>query len=245
LIDIDGVSNRKDAMESQASIIITGREQLLVESLAAALSLSQAIITPVPYGACLECPAMSEGAILIVVNADPVELAPIVRAFRNQCPEGRIIVTGEDLEDEVVVRLFESGVTAWISMMRPLNELLRVIEPVRKGETHCSRRVTGFALTRIASFARERGADLPANLTQREKEVLELVGAGFSNKQIAQQLSISVHTAKNHVHNMLEKLSLRRRREAIRWMARLPEPVLSRRGRLQESICPSSIRRTN
>jgi len=53
-------------------------------------------------------------------------------------------------------------------------------------------------------------------LTRRESEVLELLGRGFSNKEIANELCLSVATVKHHVHHVLEKLQLQRRAQAMR-----------------------------
>jgi len=62
--------------------------------------------------------------------------------------------------------------------------------------------------------AAQRGGEPTASLTAREREILELVDEGLSNKQIAKRLSIEMPTVKNHVHNILEKLDVRSRHEA-------------------------------
>lgn len=54
-------------------------------------------------------------------------------------------------------------------------------------------------------------------LTPRETRILELIALGLGNKEIAQQLDISIYTVKNHVHNILEKLQVHFRRDAIRY----------------------------
>ena len=59
-------------------------------------------------------------------------------------------------------------------------------------------------------------SDLSLALTRRESEVLELLGRGFSNKEIANDLCLSVATVKHHVHHVLEKLKLERRAQAMR-----------------------------
>ena len=57
---------------------------------------------------------------------------------------------------------------------------------------------------------------LDSRLTQREDEIVSLIGAGLSNKEIARQLCISLATVKNHVHNILQKLNIHRRGEVAR-----------------------------
>jgi two-component system nitrate/nitrite response regulator NarL len=66
---------------------------------------------------------------------------------------------------------------------------------------------------RDLSVRRDERAELPA-LTSRQWEILRLIDEGLSNKEIAQRLYIEVPTVKNHIHNILDKLQVRRRSEA-------------------------------
>jgi DNA-binding NarL/FixJ family response regulator len=59
-------------------------------------------------------------------------------------------------------------------------------------------------------------------LTARERQVVELIDQGLTNKEIARHLGIELSTAKNHVHNILEKLEVRRRSQAAAWVRRVP-----------------------
>jgi DNA-binding NarL/FixJ family response regulator len=79
----------------------------------------------------------------------------------------------------------------------------------------CSPRFSG---TLLRQLARRAALDTPAptrSLTAREIEVLRLIAANLSNKEIARRLSISMATVKNHVHNLLDKLNVRHRAEAV------------------------------
>jgi DNA-binding NarL/FixJ family response regulator len=70
-------------------------------------------------------------------------------------------------------------------------------------------------MRRLASLAHGAGDGDPTEpLTSREREILDLIDEGLSNKQIAQQLRIELSTVKNHVHNILGKLGVQRRGEA-------------------------------
>ena len=79
-----------------------------------------------------------------------------------------------------------------------------------------SPRLAGTLLRRIGALARERHDDEPdVRLTARETQILALIDDGLANKEIASRLHISLPTVKNHVHNLLEKLDVTRRGEAV------------------------------
>ena len=89
-----------------------------------------------------------------------------------------------------------------------------------QGETFCSPQIAYSIFSRVAELARKRHDRLIpefGNVTLREIEILQLVSEGLSNKQIAQRLSLSLYTVKNHVHNVLEKLQARNRLEAVNY----------------------------
>ena len=94
-------------------------------------------------------------------------------------------------------------------------ELVAAIESVARGESLCTPSVAAALMRRLASLARSwADADPIEPLTRREREILELIDEGLSNKQIAQRLRIELPTVKNHVHHILGKLGVHRRAEA-------------------------------
>jgi DNA-binding NarL/FixJ family response regulator len=85
---------------------------------------------------------------------------------------------------------------------------------LRDNRSPARSRVTWLVLENISRLASKRGPDTNNSLTFREKQVLELVKKGMSNKEIADVLSIASNTVKNHIHHLLEKLNVRSRHEA-------------------------------
>jgi DNA-binding NarL/FixJ family response regulator len=84
--------------------------------------------------------------------------------------------------------------------------------------------LTAALIERISEMARmsadpEDGAGGTADLTSREHEILEMIGQGLTNQQIAGQLFIEIGTVKNHVHSILQKLNVSRRRDAAAYLA--------------------------
>ena len=116
-----------------------------------------------------------------------------------------------------MIAFAEAGVAAYVTLDDPLDTLLRAIRDVALGDATFSPRIAGMVLRRVASLAteRERSSRRVVHLTRREVEILELVGEGLTNKEIAAALSIELPTVKNHVHHILEKLGAGSRARAI------------------------------
>jgi DNA-binding NarL/FixJ family response regulator len=125
--------------------------------------------------------------------------------------------------DEVVA-CAEAGVSGYLLRDQPPAELVDVVARVARGETYCPPRVAAALIRRVGTLSVERRASAgPGRLTPREREILDLIEQGMSNKEIARELTIEVRTVKNHVHNLLEKLQVSRRGEAAALLrGRLP-----------------------
>jgi DNA-binding NarL/FixJ family response regulator len=99
-----------------------------------------------------------------------------------------------------------------------LQDLREAIEKVAAGGIYCTHGVVHSVFHRMAQEAREgnRSAGISAaSLTPRELEIVQLIATHLSNKQIARRLSVSLYTVKNHVHNIVEKLQVSGRYEAV------------------------------
>jgi DNA-binding NarL/FixJ family response regulator len=96
-----------------------------------------------------------------------------------------------------------------------LTDLLALMCKVAAGEMSCSPAVSAILLRRLSTLASQRQpAARELGLTTREAQILRMLELGRSNQDIAVQLSIAVHTVKNHVHSLLTKLRVRTRAEA-------------------------------
>jgi two-component system, NarL family, nitrate/nitrite response regulator NarL len=136
------------------------------------------------------------------------------RAIGAMLPGPRVIAVGvPETEDEIVL-CAEAGICGYVTPEASAEQLASTIASVARGELPCSARIAATLMRRVASLA---SAPPPAPplyaLTRRERQVVELVAQGLSNKEIAHCLAIEVTTVKTHVHHLLEKLQLRRRGE--------------------------------
>lgn len=128
----------------------------------------------------------------------------------------KVIALGLTEREQDVIACAEAGVAGYLPREGSGDDLLALIHSVARGEAVCSPRIAASLLRRVATLAAERRT-VPgvARLTVRELEIVRLIAEGLSNKEIARHLFIDVRTVKNHVHNILEKLQVHRRMEAV------------------------------
>jgi len=122
-----------------------------------------------------------------------------------------VVVFGVREREEEIIEFAEAGVAGYVTRDSSLEELVGVVESVARGETLLSPRIAALLLRRVQAAAHPASV---GRLTPREAEIVGLIDDGLSNKQIARQLTIELATVKNHVHNILEKLEVKRRAEA-------------------------------
>lgn len=134
-------------------------------------------------------------------------------------PETSIVFITVHEEDERLFAAIRSGAKGYLLKNVPVAKLLAYLRGVQSGEAA----ITGAMASRILSeFSRLQPPCWPeraeaGELTSREVEVLQELASGATNQEIASRLVISDNTVKNHVHNILTKLNLRNRREAINY----------------------------
>jgi len=126
-----------------------------------------------------------------------------------------VVAVGVTGSAEELVRCAEAGAAGYFFLEQSSAELQDVVSAAVRGEVLCSPAATGVLLRHVSSLARWQSPVARLDrLTAREHEVLSLLSDGRSNKEIARGLAIDLCTAKNHVHNILEKLHVSRRGEA-------------------------------
>jgi DNA-binding NarL/FixJ family response regulator len=160
---------------------------------------------------------------VVLVDLRRGERVQAIRAISAAFPRARVVALSvEDTIDDVVP-LAEAGIAGYVSRRQSLSELIGVIESVARGEMPCSPTVAAGLLNRLAALAStralRRGDEV---LTAREREIVNLIGCGLSNRQIGEQLVIEISTVKNHIHNILEKLQVSRRADAVACVAGAP-----------------------
>jgi DNA-binding NarL/FixJ family response regulator len=153
---------------------------------------------------------------IILVNIATFDSELLLDAASTTFPNARLIVLGVSEDDEsTIVACAEAGVTGYHTRNQSLEDLLVLMGRVAANESFCSPRVSAVLLRRLSALASARApASKELVLTTREAQILQMLRVGMSNRDIATQLSIAVHTVKNHVHSLLSKLGVTTRGEA-------------------------------
>jgi DNA-binding NarL/FixJ family response regulator len=140
----------------------------------------------------------------------------LLRAAMDISPNMRVIVVGTSEDDESeIVACAEAGVAGYHMRTDSLEDLLVLIHNVAAGKSSCPPRVSAVLLRRLSTLASQpQPAVRELALTARETQILTMLELGRSNRDIATQLRIAVHTVKNHVHSLLTKLGVSTRAEA-------------------------------
>ncbi|MET0897008.1 MAG: response regulator transcription factor [Mycobacterium sp.] len=161
--------------------------------------------------------AVHDGApSVMLLNIATVGSAMLLRAALEIAPGMRVIVLGVSGDDEPrIVECAEAGAASYHTREDSIEDLLILVAKVNAGEAACSPRVSATLIRRLVALAAQRpSAPGELMLTTRETEILKMLKLGLSNREIADELSIAVHTVKNHVHSLLAKLGVTSRAQA-------------------------------
>lgn len=157
-------------------------------------------------------------AVLIDQNLRDGLAVELTQEIRHRLEGVKVLLLVPADGDHEVIEGVEAGAHGCLCNDSTLEELATAVETVFRGETYCSPQIVDLMMRQLAQLAREARSFERVDstkLTEREFEILQLMAHGSSNKQIARELSLSLYTVKNHVHNILEKLEVSDRREAV------------------------------
>ena len=152
---------------------------------------------------------------LVMPKVDGVEA---MRALRERVPGTRVIVLTSFLDDEHLLPAMRAGAAGYLLKNVQPQELARAIRAADAGEALIDPTVAARLVEALAEREQDDGYE---RLTPREREVLALIGRGFSNKRIALELGVAEKTAKAHVSNLLGKLGLADRTQAALYASRV------------------------
>jgi DNA-binding NarL/FixJ family response regulator len=140
------------------------------------------------------------------------------RRIRERLPDTKVIMLTVSDSEEDLYAAVKAGASGYLLKEIAIEELADAVRAVARGHSLISPSMASKLLTEFNALvqqAEERHHSLLPSLTDRELDVLKLVAKGLSNREISEELYISENTVKNHVRNILEKLHLHSRMEAV------------------------------
>ena len=152
--------------------------------------------------------------LLLDVGLRDQDSLRVAATLRQENPDAKIVVMDLLPVNEEIREYVNAGVSGFVLKDASFDEFIATIRAVAGGTKVLPPRMTESLFSQIA---KEVDGQEPANvleavrMTPREREVIDLIGEGLSNKEIAQRLNIATHTVKSHVRNVMEKLALHTR----------------------------------
>jgi DNA-binding NarL/FixJ family response regulator len=154
--------------------------------------------------------------IILLDIAMPGEGLLAARSIAALCPVTKIVMLTVSEEDDHLIAALKAGARAYILKGVAGRELVRILRSVYAGESYVPPALAASLLLEISESKRQEQAPTSPldELTDREREILELLAAGMSNKEIGQRLHLAEKTVKHYMTNILQKLQVRNRVEA-------------------------------
>jgi DNA-binding NarL/FixJ family response regulator len=137
--------------------------------------------------------------------------------LKQDLPHMKILALTRHKDTGFLQQLFRAGASGYVLKQSTSDELMRAVRVIAAGGNYLDPAITSKVIDVYANRKATLNAESADNLTDREEEILRLMAWGYSNKEIAAQLDISVKTVEVHKSNLMKKLNLRSRIDIVRY----------------------------
>lgn len=211
-------------MEAPIRVLIVDDQILMRRGLAKLLEIESTVevVGEAKDGveAMREVPRVRPHVALVDARMPRMDGVELVRRLVEEHPNVAPIILTTFQDDEYVFGGLKAGARGYLLKDTPPEELVSAIEKAHRGEMVLGGQIASRLVSELKLSSEKRPDKAPDELSQREVEVVSLVGRGATNEEIARALFISEGTAKNHVSKILRKLGLRDRVQLVLYAAR-------------------------
>ncbi|HTY72951.1 MAG TPA: response regulator transcription factor [Actinomycetes bacterium] len=190
----------KDLLESEGDIEVVGEASTASEALA-------------------RVPALRPSVAVLDVRLPDGDGVSVCRELRSGMPELHCLMLTSFADDEALFDAIMAGASGYVLKQIRGSDLIGAVRTVARGESLLDPRTTAKVMDRLRAQA--DGNDPLRGLTEREREILALIGEGLTNRQIGERLFLAEKTVKNYVSNLLAKLGMERRTQAAVYAAEI------------------------
>ena len=218
--------------DEEITLLICDDHRILTDALAAVVASEpgfRLVANPVDNAEDAVSLAASHRPDVVLMDIElsgPVDGIEATRRITKLAPRTKVIVVSGHRRPTVMVEAVEAGAVGFLDKGTAVTKMLQGVRDVAAGEmlidsTRLARLMPVLAAERKTTFD---ALDRLSRLTQREQEILRMLAEGSRNDAIARRLSISVATARTHISNILTKLNVHSRLEAVALVERRDEP---------------------
>lgn len=156
---------------------------------------------------------------IVVMDVSMPELNGLkaTEKLKGMCPHLKILTLTRHTDDGYLQQLLKVGASGYVLKQSASSELVRAIRTVSRGNTYIDPALTGKVIRNFVSARPARGTPAAKDLSGREEEVLRFIAWGYSNKEIAGRLSLSVKTVEAHKTNAMQKMGMKGRIDIVRY----------------------------
>lgn len=197
-------------------VLIVDDHEMIAEALSRVLDAEKDIEIVGAVGSGAEALIAAErykpDVVVLDYQLPDIDGAAIARDLLASHPNSRVIMLTGSTDDRVLMRAIEAGCSGYITKGDAVKELAGAVRAAHVGESVISPPMLARLLPRFQAGSRAKSA---SELTKREMEIVQLLAEGLSNSEIAQQLTVSLNTVRNHVQNIITKLDAHSKLEAV------------------------------
>lgn len=221
--DPHAIPDPAETTSPTVTVLVVDDQRLVREGIASLLSIQEGIhvVGEAVDGreAIEKALALRPNVILMDVRMPVMDGIMATAQIHKQLPDCQVIMLTTFDDDEYIIKSLRAGAVGYLLKDIPASQLARAAQLAHSGIYQLDPAVAGKLVGMVGGASRERPAAAPvlpvdSDLTERELEVLRLIGTGATNREIADQLVVSEGTVKNHVSNILSRLGLRDRTQA-------------------------------